>query len=265
MLLGGAAAVVVGAAGVGAASDRVREALPGGGLDPTAGVPDAPEGAVRLETVRSQARGRDVGLWSAVPAGLGDGRGLPVCLLLHGASASTADFSRFGYGRFLTSAVQAGVPPFVLMGADGGRSLWLGDGPGSADDPQQMVAQELPRWAAERGFDTSRLAGFGWSMGGFGALRAAELRPGVWKATAALSPAVAAGDAVLTDAGRLDPASTALWCGERDAFFPAVQQLAGAMPSAPAVNGHAPGGHTRVYWNTVTPDALAFVGGLLSG
>src|SRR5215210_6779826 len=87
-------------------------------------IPDAPEGQVRREQLRSIARGREVGLWTAVPYGHGDGAGLPVCLVLHGASATTADYDRFGFARFLTAAVQDGVPPFVLAGADGGRSRW---------------------------------------------------------------------------------------------------------------------------------------------
>ena len=268
LLLGAAGAVVAAGAGAGASSARVRSRVRsglGGGADPTKGVPDAPEGRVRLETVRSAARGREVGLWTAVPAGHGDGAGLPVCLVLHGASATTADFSRFGLGRFLTGAVAAGAPPFVLAGADGGRTSWLGDGAGSADDPQAMLADELPRWCRDRGFDSARLAAYCWSMGGFGGLRAAELRPGAWRAVAALSPAVAKGDAVVADAARLDPARTALWCGESDAFFPAVQALAAALPAPPVISAHAPGGHTRQYWNSVTPDAFSFVARALAG
>ena len=219
----------------------------------------------RLETVRSAARSRDVGLWTAVPAGLGDGAGLPVCLVLHGASATTADFSAFGLARFLSAATAAGVPPFVLAGADGGRSSWLGDGPGSADDPQALLAEELPGWCRERGFDVSRTAAYGWSMGGFGALRGAQLRPGRWRAVAALSPAVAAGDPVLRDAPLLDPARTGLWCGESDSFLPAVRELAAALPAPPAVAAYAPGRHTRTYWDSVTPAAFAFLGAALAG
>lgn len=269
LLLGGSAAAVLAATGA-ASSDRVRGRVrdvvhprpdPAQAL---VGIPDAPEGRVRLETVRSAARGRDVGLWTAVPAGSGDGAGLPVCLVLHGGSATTADFSRFGYGRFLTAAVRAGAPPFVLAGADGSTTGWLGAGAGSADDPQAMLATELPRWCAERGFDSTRLAAYGWSLGGFGALRGAELRPGTWRAVAALSPAVAEGDAVFAGATRLEPARTALWCAESDAFYPAVQALAAALPSPPRMTGHAPGGHTRRFWNSVTPEALAFVGAALA-
>ena len=268
MLLGGAAAVV-GAAGLGAggrgvdAARRVRDVVQPG-PDPAQaliGIPDALQGRVRLETVHSAARGRDVGLWTAVPAGHGDGAGLPVCLVLHGASATTADFTRFGLARFLTAAVDAGAPPFVLAGADSSANGWVG---GSTDDPQAMLAGELPAWCSARGFDSGRLASYGWSRGGAGALRAAELHPGTYRAVTALSPAVARGDAVLGDAGRLDPGRTGLWCAESDPFFPAVQALAAALPAPARVNGHAPGGHTRKYWNSVTPAAFALVGAELS-
>jgi len=268
LLLGGAGVVGLTALGTAAlASDAVARRIPLPGLRPEVGgpVPDAAEGLVRLETVTSQARGREVGLWTAVPAGHGDGAGLPVCLVLHGASATTADFSAFGLARFLTAAVEAGVAPFVLAGADGGRTLWEGEGPGSADDPQRMLAQELPDWCAQRGFDARRLAAYGWSMGGYGALRAAELRPGTLRAVAALSPAVSRGDAVFRDAGALQGRRTGLWCGRSDSFSPAVHALAESVPGGAAVARWGEGGHTRGYWNTVTPAAFALVGRSLAG
>ena len=260
MLLGGVGALGLTATGAAALSyDPLARRL---GLREPVGapVPDAPEGTTALVALPSRARRRDVGFWTAVPAGHGDGAGLPVCLVLHGASATTADFSAFGLARFLTAAVQAGVPPFVLAGADGGRTLWEGGGPGSADDPQRMLAEEVPAWCEERGFDAGRLAAYGWSMGGFGSLRAAELRPGTLRAVAALSPAVSQGDAVFQGAGALRGARTGLWCGRSDSFFPAVQALAAAVPSGPAVAEWGEGAHTRRYWNSVTPAAFALVG-----
>jgi S-formylglutathione hydrolase FrmB len=200
-----------------------------------------------------------------VPDGEGDGAGLPVCLILHGASATTADYTRFGFARFLTAAVRDGVPPFVLAGADGGRTRWVGFGPGSADDPQRMLAEEIPAWCEERGFDATRLAAFGWSMGGYGALRAAELRPGTLRAVAALSPALKDDDDVFADAARLDGERTALWCGRADGLIDEAQALAAAIPGGPAVAEWAPGAHTRGYWNRVTPDAFRFVGERLGG
>jgi pimeloyl-ACP methyl ester carboxylesterase len=230
---------------------------------PAGVIPDVPEGDVRLAQVRSAARSREVGFWTAVPDGHGSGEGLPVVLILHGASATTADYSAFGLGRFLTAAVRDGVPPFVLAGADGGRTLWEGDGPGSADDPQRMLAEEIPAWCEERGFDTSRVAAYGWSMGGYGALRAAELRPDSLLGVAALSPAVAEGDAVFGDASLLDPERTGLWCGESDGFVDDVRALAEVVD--PAIAAWDLGAHTRAYWNRVTPDAFRFLGGLLEG
>jgi S-formylglutathione hydrolase FrmB len=130
---------------------------------------------VRLTTKYSDARGQQVGLFSAVPAGHGSGAGLPVCLILHGASATTADFRKFGFARFLTAAISAGIPPFVLVGADGGRSYWEGDG--KTDEPQRMLTEELPRWCTDQNFDTTRMAAYGWSMGGHGALLWAAGKP----------------------------------------------------------------------------------------
>ena len=69
-------------------------------------VPDAPAGDERLERRPSAARGREVDFYTAVPDGHGDGRGLPVCLVLHGGSRSRRDFPALGLGRFLTDAVR---------------------------------------------------------------------------------------------------------------------------------------------------------------
>lgn len=224
--------------------------------DPGGTIPDAAVGRVALETVRSNARGLDVGVFTAVPAGFGDGAGLPVCLVLHGASATTADFARFGLPEFLTAAVESGAPPFALVGVDGGRSRWEGEG---SDDPQRMLRDEVPAWCAERGFDPARIAAHGWSMGGYGALLLAASNPGWLRAVAVLSPAVGSGRlAPIVD--RLDGGRVALWCGDDDALYGAVRDLEAAIPGGPAIAEYAPGGHTRSYWNTVTVDALSFVG-----
>ena len=224
---------------------------------PAGVIPDVPPGRTTLEQVESTARGRSVGLFTAVPDGHGDGAGLPVCLVLHGASATTADYNRFGLAQFLTAAVRAGAPPFVLVGADGGQTFWTG-GPG--DDPQAMLRHELPVWCTARGFDPARIALYGWSMGGFGALRYAELNPGQPRAVAALSPAVSGGDAVFAGVTALHGDRTALWCGDADPLSPAVHALAAKVPGGAAVAAWDKGAHTRDYWNRITPAAFAFVG-----
>src|ERR1051325_3059135 len=98
-------------------------------------IPDAPEGQIRLEQVHSQARGRTVELFTAVTHGHGDGAGLPVGGILHGASATPKDYHGSGLGRFLPAAVGRGAPPFVLAGADGGVLYW-GSAPAGGDAPR---------------------------------------------------------------------------------------------------------------------------------
>ncbi len=261
LLIGGGAAAGLAAAGVlgwPLLPGRVKKQL---GLAPEPVVPDAPEGVVRLETVESVARGTDVQLFTAVPEGYGDGEGLPVVVVLHGASATAADFQPAGLPRFLSAAVAAGAPPFVLAGADGGVLQWEPQPDG--DDPQRMVLEEMPRWLDERGFDAARRAVWGWSMGGYGALRLAQVAPGWSAATAAFSPAVSDGDAVFADAAVLRDEVLGVWCGTDDGFFPAVQALVAALPRKPEQVSFGPGGHSRVYWNDHTVEAFAFLAGHL--
>ncbi|MGI8434294.1 MAG: alpha/beta hydrolase [Nocardioidaceae bacterium] len=222
-------------------------------------IPAAAEGQVRLETVRSAARGgKDVQLFTAVPAGHGDGAGLPVVVVLHGASATAADFQEIGLGHFLTAAVQAGAPPFVLAGADGGVLRWEPD-PTSDDDPQAMVVDEVPGWLTERGFDASRRALWGWSMGGYGVLRVAELYPAWCNAVAVFSPAIGAGDSVFTDEDRLGELPLGLWCGTDDGFYPAVSDFVEALPTPPQVASFTAGAHTRTFWNDHTLEAFGYL------
>ncbi|MBB5824622.1 alpha/beta hydrolase-fold protein [Micromonospora carbonacea] len=256
VLVAASGAAVLAVGGAVAARELIRP-RPG----PAPALPDAPAGDERLLRRESAARGRTVDFWTAVPAGHGDGRGLPVCLVLHGASATPRDYARFGLARFLTDAVRGGAPPFVLAGATGGRLSWR---PSGADDPQRMVREEVPAWCAERGFDVARVAAWGWSMGGFGSLLLAETFPGWLRAVAAFSPAVHAGDAVFTGAARLRGTPVGLWCGRQDGLLDDVQALARALPEPPVREGYADGRHDFTYWGRVVPDAFALLGAALA-
>jgi hypothetical protein len=44
---------------------------------------------------------------------------------------------------------------------------------------------------------------------------------------------------------------------------PGGTELVAALPERPRVLAYAPGAHTRVYWDSVTLPALAFVGSVL--
>jgi pimeloyl-ACP methyl ester carboxylesterase len=220
------------------------------------GVPSVPPGPERCELRYSKARGATVDFYTAVPAGHGDGAGLPVCLILHGGSKRPADFAGMGLGRFLTDAVNRGAAPFVLAGATGDRLAWQ---PSGRDDPQRMLHEELPAWCAARGFDTTRLAAWGWSMGGYGSLLLAETFPQFVRAVAAFSPAVVPGDVVFRDAAQLTGTPVGLWCGRQDALFANVRALRRALPAAPAAGGFGAGEHNFAYWSTVIPAAFTFV------
>ena len=251
--LGGVAAA--GGVGYALAPPRLKARL---GLGPEPFVPDAPVGQVRLESVTSQARGRDVQLFTAVPDGYGDGAGLPAVVVLHGASATAADYPAYGLARFLTAAVAAGAEPFVLAGADGGVLRWEPD-PTSDDDPQAMVVDEMPRWLEDRGFDGERRALWGWSMGGYGSLRIAELQPEWARAVAAFSPAIDSSDAVISDAPALVGLPIGLWCGTEDSFYGPAQEFVAALPQPPEITSFSEGGHSRYYWNDQTLDAFGFL------
>jgi hypothetical protein len=222
---------------------------------PAGVIPDVPTGTEKVEQLYSSSRGRTVDFYTAVPEGHGDGQGLPVCLILHGASATAADYPAFGFGRFLTDAVRRGAPAFVLAGATGTRG-WEPDGP---DDAQQMVRQEMPGWCADRGFDITRMVAWGWSLGGYGALLMAEDVPGFVRAVAAFSPAVQRGDAVFGGVDALRGTAIGLWCGKSDGFYPEVQALQAALPEPAVIAAYDLGAHTRKYWNRVTPAAFDFI------
>jgi pimeloyl-ACP methyl ester carboxylesterase len=247
ILLGGGAAAVAAAAGY-----RYFRSP----AEPV--VPDAPVGDQRLEQRHSAARGRSVDFYTAVPAGHGDGRGLPVCLVLHGGSTTAADFPRLGLGKFLTDAVRRGAPPFVLAGATGGRLSWR---PNGTDDPQRLVHAEVPEWCAARGFDTTRLTVCGWSMGGYGALLLAATFPGSVRAVAAFSPAVSRGDDIFAATATLRKVPVGLWCGEQDGFYDEVRALAGELP--PAAGSFGAGEHNFGYWSRCLPDAFDFLAAAL--
>ena len=257
LLVGGA---VVGGVAIGSVAswsllpDRVKNVF---GPQPDPFIPDADVGTVTLESVYSESRGLDVDLFTAVPAGYGKGKNLPVAVICHGATATPASYEAFGLPQFLTASVDAGAAPFVLAGAYGSALRWEPQPDG--DDPRAMVLEEMPTWLDERGFDASRRALWGWSMGGYGILRMAEVDPGWAKAVAAFAPAISQGDEVFTNVDSLTGTPLGFWVGTDDSFYEPVQELVAILPEEPEINSSGPGGHTRVYWNDQTIEAFTFL------
>ena len=137
------------------------------------------------ERIRSLSRGTEVELVVIRPEDAEPN--LPVCLALHGRGEGAGMFVDLGVPRMLSSAVNyQGTPPFAVVAVDGGDSYWVARD--EDDDPQKMLAEELPTWLEERGLATNPFAVLGISMGGYGAFNyAANLND---PALAAISPAL---------------------------------------------------------------------------
>ncbi|HRD63075.1 MAG TPA: alpha/beta hydrolase-fold protein, partial [Nocardioides sp.] len=175
---------------------------------------------------------------------------------LHGASATVDEFGEFGFPQFVTAAVEAGAPPFVLVGPEDGPSGWVVSGD---IDPPTFLREELPALLEQRGYDASRVAVWGWSRGGDGALRLALDSPDYARAWALFSPAVTEDDPALTDLSALDGVPLGIWCGTDDAFYPAVRSVADRLPQPADPAVYEPGRHTRVFWNDHTLEAFAWL------
>jgi dienelactone hydrolase len=160
----------------------------------------------------------------------------------------------------VTAAVLAGAPPFVLAGTDDGPVGWL---PTGGVDPQAMLSEELPEWLGARGYAAHRRGLWGWSRGGYGALRYVQEQPSWASALALFSPALHSDDPALANLSALGAVPWALWCGRQDPFHDGAVALADEAPTAPDPWVQGDGGHTRIYWNDHTVDMMRFLAGRL--
>ncbi len=159
--------------------------------------------------------------------------------------------------------------PFGLVAVDGGRLWWHPRADGQ--DPLAMVLTELLPLCADHGLGTDgRAVGvMGWSMGGYGALLAAETDPDRFVAAVAVSPAIvsqldrAVGNAfdgpedfaahdVFAGAGRLADTAVRIDCGQRDPYYDDARAFAARLAVAPATD-FSVGCHDVGYWRRVAP------------
>ena len=276
VLLGSLAAAGIGAVAVaeGALPGRHRVSSALGLGHPGAGLPSGPVGKkVSGRFVSASRLGRSVGYTIAYPTGVAER--LPVVVVLHARGVDhRSAFHQLGLDRFLT----AGGHRMAVASVDGGDTYWHHRATG--EDSGAMVTSEFLPVLQAHGLDVSRLALFGWSMGGYGALwLSGTLGARRVAATAALSPALwhrpgqtaagafddpkdfAAHD-VFSHVSALAGIPVRIDCGADDGFCPTSRDYLRLLQATlrPAPSGaFAPGGHTVAYWRATVPKQLAFL------
>jgi enterochelin esterase-like enzyme len=215
----------------------------------------------------------------AYPPGHRPGSALPLIVALH-AFGTSHDHVLSGMSLAQGLALRVNgrpLPPVAIAAVDGGRGYW---NPHPGDDPMGMVAGEFVPLCQRRGLGRGhrRIATFGISMGGYGAILLAEKFPRMFGAAAAISPAVwtsyaqaravnagayasarafAAAD-VVTHAPALATTAVRVACGLSDPFCPGVRSLARALPKD-AVVQISSGCHSSPFFSAQEPPSLAFL------
>lgn len=275
-------------AGATAAVGVESDVLPGrawlhrrlGWLGPDGAIPDVPIGPVTTGSFDSRRRGGLRTGWTLVrPPGVA-GR-LPLVVALHGRGGDHDSILRdLGMPQFLAQAVTDGVPPFAVAAVDGGDTYWH---PHHGTDSGAMVVDELLPLLSHHGVRTHRIGLYGWSMGGYGALRIAGLlgRERV-AGVAVASPALWVDSSGVSSAGFSSAAEydeysvyhrqrdltgipVRIDIGTDDPFYPAVKgYVAGFPSSAGVVHTFSEGAHTDGFWRRELPPELAFLGRALA-
>ena len=223
----------------------------------------------------------------AYPPGVAGGRGqggaaTPVLICLPGRGRSPEALLEGGlhFGDYVADGiVRRGVTPCAVAAVQASDTYWHKRAAG--DDAMAMLAQEFVPFLRDDLGLTGPVAVMGWSMGGYGALRAAELHPQLFRGVCAVSAALwrsfdaGVGDAfdsaadyaandVFADADRLRGLPVRLDCGRQDPFYEADLAFTEAL-ARPPEGGFEPGGHNDAYWSRVAPPEVDFIGRVLAG
>ena len=165
---------------------------------------------------------------------------------------------------------------YAVAAVDGGESYWHRRASGE-DRLRMLFADFLP--LLERRFGLRPRAVMGWSMGGYGALLAAERHPARFRAVAVSSAAIwpnyaqqhaAVPDAfdgaadfarndVFAGSERLAHTAVSISCGTADPFLGNDRAFAGRLAQAPAGEFVA-GCHDEDFWRRMLPAQVRFVG-----
>ena len=173
-----------------------------------------------------------------------------------------------------------GVRTIALVSIDGGESYWHERENG--EDRMTMLLDEFIPWYEKRhdvGGSRHNRSLIGWSMGGYGAILAAERRPDMFAAVCGASPALwrsyddVPGDAfddaadfaendVFAGVDALQDVRLRVDCGKADVFCGAARDFAGRYEETcgrPVAGGFPEGCHDSGYWRRVAAGEIDFL------
>ncbi len=152
-----------------------------------------PMGAVRAVSYRARD-GAEVPGYLTLPPGRTDARGLPAIVMPQGGP-SARDVYGFDFLAQYFAARGFVVLQPNFRGSAGYGAAWYVENGFKSWRLAVGDVNDGARWLAAQGADAARMAIFGWSYGGYAALLADTLDPGLFKAVVAVAP--------VTDLGRL--------------------------------------------------------------
>ncbi|MBM7367949.1 alpha/beta hydrolase-fold protein [Gordonia hydrophobica] len=246
-------------------------------LDPAPEIPDDPP-VVTGSFVSQRMAGRPTRWAASRPNGVtGE---LPVVIVAH--ALNTNERSIFGTALNIQGVVQqyvdAGNPPFAVASVDVGRNYFHARSDG-ADGAAMILDEFIPMLenSIDLNLRTDRIGLYGWSMGGYGALRIGALlgSPRV-AAIAASSPALWGdpnnfpprafdsyadyqANSLFGQQHAFSKIPVLLSIGMADQFYTYTRQWAADL-HPPAAFSTTPGGHTNRFWRSVLPEQIEFLG-----
>lgn len=205
---------------------------------------------------------------------------LPVVVVAH--ALNTDERSIFGKALNMQGVLQeyvdGGGTPYAIASVDVGRNYFHRRTDG-ADGAAMILDEFLPMLAGNEELDlrTDRFGLFGWSMGGYGALRIGSLvgaprvaaiavsSPALWADPAAYPPRAFdshddyTANSLFGQQDRFAKIPVMISIGSADQFYTYTRQWASQL-RPPAAFGTSAGGHTNRFWRSVLPEQVEFLG-----